>query len=137
MKTPYLVNLPLTIAFHAQTHEACTCAYCENFRLAFKEHPVMHDGSLKACGFNLDGEMEIMDLFWNESRTKRVYEVFFAVKGHLFEDGYRLEPWDATITLYQSGSPELCYRLTEMEPPFFFLVLRVELPWLLAELPED
>ena len=137
MKTPFFIYLQETIAYHAQTHDVCTCAYCENFRLAFKDHFLIRDERLKTFGFNLDGELEIMDLFWNESRTKRVYEIFFAIKGELFEDGFRFDYGDSVVTLYRVDSHDLLYNLTEMKPPCFFLVLRVELPWLLAEMPKD
>lgn len=137
MKTPYLIDLSATKKFHAQAHEMCNCAYCENFRLAFKEHPINKSGTLNEFGFDLQGEMEIMDLFWNGTRDKRVYEVFYAVQGTLIEDGYSFEDGEALVHLYQSNSPKLCYDLTDMKPPCFFLVLRIELPWLLEEIPED
>ena len=137
MEKPYLVDLQATINLHAQAHEMCDCAYCANIRLAFNDHPINKSGILNEFGFDLQGEMEIMDLFWNGTRDKRVYEVFYAVQGTLIEDGYSFEDGEALVHLYQSNSPKLCYDLTDMKPPCFFLVLRIELPWLLEEIPED
>ena len=137
MEKPYLVDLQATINFHAQAHEMCDCAYCANIRLAFNDHPINKSGILNEFGFNLQGEMEIMDLFWNDTRTKRVYEVFYAVQGTLFEDGYRFDYGDAVVTLFQANSTKLCYDLTDMKPPCFFRVLRMELPWLLEEILKD
>lgn len=137
MKRPYLIDLPATIDFHAQAHDVCDCAYCENFRLAFKAHPINNNHVFKEFGFSLQGEMEIMDLFWNDTRTKRVYEVFYAIQGELMEDGYRFECENVVVTLFKANSPKLCYDLTKMKQPFFFLVLHVELPWLLKEPPMD
>ncbi len=88
-------------------------------------------------GFDLDGEIEIMDFSWNHQHTGRVYEVFFPVQGHLLRDNITISESAADIALLKAESSALLYSNTRMQPPCFFLVLRTEMPWVLDAPSED
>ncbi len=88
-------------------------------------------------GFDMKGEIEVMDFSWNHEKTMRRYEVYFAVSGELTKDALPLHSDAAQVTLYQADSPDLMYDVTRMPKPHFFIHLSAELPWVLPQAPED
>jgi hypothetical protein len=133
-----MVDSASTAAYHMHD-EPCHCLYCRNYQSAFSDtYPKLAE-VLQKFGICVNRPLEVMNLFWNETKDKRLYISYYSVKGELYKD--KLEIYsndDALITLYHPDSDALVYGNTRMERPYFIAeVSNIQLPWVLTEPPED
>ena len=129
------VDVEATAQAYRRMVEGCTCAYCRNFHAAQAHIPAAVRQTLRSLGVDPIRPAEIVIPFRNSYGTY-FYTWWYHVVGQMPPDCSRIQDWLTPNVGVNVQAKSQCVELGFPEPR-----LQIEfsgnLPWVLAESPED
>ncbi len=125
-----ILHKEITYKFRDEYNAKCNCEQCVLFREDFKIHYPAIVTILESLGIDIDFPIEIVDLGIDDTKLKRGFSAYYAVKGQLPSDDIASDVvGPITISMHNHDYNWEVPSNTSMDPPYFVVeVAGVQLP---------